>query len=158
MTHSQDLSSPYSRILVATGGASHSQVAEQRAMHLAKQFQVPLEVVVVAPLMGGPLVQMAIALPGSEPLEAQATDTLLQERQTVLNRVLQDTQQQGIQARGHLIQSVNAAEAILQIAQQTGADLIVMGRRHLTALGAAFSGSTGDQVSHASGVDVLIAR
>ncbi|MDO4247262.1 MAG: universal stress protein, partial [Deinococcus sp.] len=58
----------------------------------------------------------------------------------------------------HLLPALKPAEAILQVAQQVGADLIVLGRKHKSAWSAALAGSVSDMVSHASPVDVLMAR
>lgn len=46
---------PYTRILVATGGAPHSQVAVQRATRLARHFGAPLHVITVVPQGATPL-------------------------------------------------------------------------------------------------------
>lgn len=148
----------YRRVLVATGGGAHSQRAVERAVQLARQFGAALEVVVVAPMTAGPLVGLAAGVPGGELLEAQAVQTADDTRQALLDTVLAQARAGGLEARGHLVQATPAADAIVQTAREVGADLIVLGRRHKTATGAALAGSVGDAVHHASPVDVLIVR
>ncbi|MBB6099864.1 nucleotide-binding universal stress UspA family protein [Deinobacterium chartae] len=148
---------PYQRILLATGGAPHSQVAETRAMQLATAQRLPLEVVVSVPLASG-MGTLSTGVPGMETLELEAQQALTESRREVLERVMAQARTLGLEVRGHLVEGKGAAEAILQVAEETGADLIVMGRRRLSALGAAFAGSTSDAVNRSSRVDVLIAR
>ena len=50
------------------------------------------------------------------------------------------------------------AEALVDTATDQQADLIVLGRKHKSAWTAALAGSVSDMVSHASPIDVLIAR
>ncbi|GAA5513897.1 hypothetical protein Dcar01_02646 [Deinococcus carri] len=148
----------YRRILVATGGAPHSERAVERAVALAQHFGAALDIVAVVPLASNAFVNMASGLPGSETLEAQAVQDARQVREEHLRRTGEQARQQGLEVGEYLIQAAKPAEAILEVARLTGADLIVLGRRHTTALSAALAGSTGDAVSHAAGIDVLIAR
>ncbi|ADV65876.1 universal stress protein [Deinococcus maricopensis] len=148
----------YRRILVATGGAPHSEKAVERALALATHFGATLDVVAVIPTAGNALLNMAAGLPGSEVLEAQRVQNDRDVREAHLQQVSALARQQGLTVHAHLIQAAKPADAILSVARDTGADLIVLGRRHTTALSAAMAGSTGDAVSHAAPIDVLIAR
>lgn len=148
----------YRRILVATGGAPHSVKAVARALSLAQHFGAVLDIVTVVSVAANPLVNMAAGLPGSETLEAQAVQDMRALRQEELHRAAQAARAQGLEVHEHLIQAAKPADAILAVARETGADLIVLGRRHTSAFSAAVAGSTGDAVSHAASVDVLIAR
>lgn len=149
---------PYRRILVATGGAPHSHKAVGRALTLARSAGAVLEVVFVVPVVTGALVNLAASFPGGGGLETQAVQDAAAAGQAHLQQVVQLAREVGVETRVHLVQAAKPADAILSVAQETGADLIVLGRRHVSALSAAVAGSTGDAVSHASPVDVLIAR
>ncbi|GAA5534209.1 universal stress protein (plasmid) [Deinococcus metallilatus] len=148
----------YHRILVATGGAPHSAKAVARAVALAQHFGAVLDIVAVVPLAANPFVNFASGLPGSEALETQAVQDARAVRQDHLRAVGQAAREQGLEVHEYLVQAAKPAEAILLVAAETGADLIVLGRRHTTAFSAAMAGSTGDAVSHGAQVDVLIAR
>ncbi|MFC4453814.1 universal stress protein [Deinococcus sonorensis] len=148
----------YHRVLVASGGAPHSVQAVQRAVQLARHFGAELHLVVVVPAASSPLVNMAAGLPGSEMLEADALASASATRQLHLQQTAAQARAQGLTVHEHLIQAMKPADAILSVAREVQADLIVLGRRHTSAFSAAMAGSTGDAVSHAATADVLIAR
>lgn len=151
-------STPYRTVLVATGGAPHSEAAVARAALLARQGGSTLHVVTVVPQVGGPLLNVAAAFPGGETIEAQAHQDDHARREAHLRQTADQLRAQGLNVMEHLLPALKPAEAILQVAQQVGADLIVLGRKHKSAWSAALAGSVSDMVSHASPVDVLVAR
>lgn len=148
----------YRRILVATGGGAHSQVAVVRASALAEQFGAVLHVVTVVPQSSGPLMKAALAFPGAETFEAQAMQDDFARREAHLKRTAEDLRVRGFTVIEHLVPSLTPADAILRVAAEVQADLIVLGRKHRSAWTAALAGSVSDLVSHASPVDVLITR
>ena len=151
-------SSLYRTILVGTGGASHSEVALARAVTLARHHRHDVQRGPVVPQVGRPLMTAAAAFPGAEPFEAQAMTDEHASRQAYLTQVAGELRAQGVSVTEHLRPALKPADAILEVAQETGADLIVLGRKHKSAWSAALAGSVADMVSHASPVDVLIAR
>lgn len=148
----------YRRILVASGGAPHSLKAVERAVALAEHFGAPLEIVAVVPIGANALLNLAAGLPGGELLEAEAVRNDAHLREAHLRATAADARARGLAVREHLVEAARPADAILAVARETGADLIVLGRRHTTALSAAVAGSTGNAVSHVADVDVLVAR
>jgi len=150
----------YRRILVASGGAPHSIQAVERAIALAVQFSAELHLIAVVPVAASPFVNMgsALSLPGSGGMASAALEDASTLRQAHLRATAAQARTYGLTVHEHLIQALKAADAILHVAAEAQVDLIVLGRRHKTAFGAALAGSTGDAVSHASNVDVLIAR
>lgn len=151
-------SSLYRNILVGTGGAPHSEVAVARAARLARHHGAALHIVTVVPQAGSPLLNVAAAFPGGETIEAQAHQDDFARRQVHLRQTAEQLRAQGVSVTEHLLPALKPADAILQVAQEVGADLIVLGRKHKSAWSAALAGSVSDMVSHASPVDVLIAR
>lgn len=149
---------PYRRVLVATGGAPHSQRAVARALSLAVACRAPLHVVTVVPISVGPLVNMAASLPGSETLEVDALENERAVREAHLKGVAAEARARGLQVTEHLVQAARPADAIVRIAGEVGADLVVIGRRTKGVLGAALVGSTADAISHAAPADVLVVR
>ncbi|PYE55698.1 universal stress protein [Deinococcus yavapaiensis] len=148
----------YRRILVATGGAPHSQRAVERAIALAAAFDAPLHVVTVVPVTASPLLNMAASLPGSEMLEADALENERVVRERHLGSVAAQARARGLTVSEHLVQAARPADAIVRVASEVGADLVVIGRRTKGVLGGALVGSTADAVSHAAPVDVLVVR
>lgn len=148
----------YRHLLVATGGAPHSQKAVERAVQIARHYGATLHVVTVVPQGGSTLMNAAVAFPGAETFEAQALTDDAARRETHLHATAEAIRAQGVTVVEHLIPALKPADAILQVAQEAGADLIVLGRKHKSAWTAALAGSVSDMVSHASPIDVLIAR
>ncbi|GGL19547.1 universal stress protein [Deinococcus radiotolerans] len=148
----------YRRILVATGGAAHSEVATQRAAHLALQFSAPLHIVSVIPQGRPGLENVTAAFAGSSDLDGRVTQDTHQRINRHLHSTAADARSLGLDVHEHLITALKPADAILSVAREVDADLIVLGRRHTSAWSAALAGSVADMVSHASPVDVLVAR
>ncbi|MDB5046217.1 MAG: universal stress protein UspA, partial [Deinococcus sp.] len=148
----------YQDILVATGGAPHSRTAVERAVQFALRDGATLHIVTVVPQTTSPLAVMAAAFPGSESLDVQVRQDETARRQAHLTHTAQQIRAQGLTVVEHLVPALRPADAILEVARQTSVHLIVLGRKHTTAWSAALSGSVSDAVSHASPVDVLIAR
>lgn len=148
----------YRHILVATGGAPHSRKAVERAIQIARHYGATVHVVTVVPQGGSALSSAALAFSGAEPFEAQALQDDTARRQAHLQATAEQIRAQGVNVVEHLMPALNPADAILQVAQEAQADLIVMGRKHKSAWTAALAGSVSDMVSHASPIDVLIAR
>ncbi len=149
-------SSLYRRILVATGGAPHSEKAVERAIELAQQFGAVLDVVVVVPTQRSAMASLAASIPGSGALEEQIVQTLYDARAAHLRAVMTRAEAAGLDVRPHLLSAARPADVILKMAAELEADLIVLGRRHTTALSANLAGSVGLSVSRAALVDVLI--
>jgi nucleotide-binding universal stress UspA family protein len=143
---------------VATGGAPHSIQAVERAISLAVQFSAELHLVAVVSVVSHPLINMGAAVPGSGVMDSMALENTSTIRQAHLLVTAEQARRHGLTVHEHLIQALKPAEAILAVAAEVQADLIVLGRRHKTAFSAALAGSTGDAVSHAAQADVLIAR
>ncbi|WP_027482892.1 universal stress protein, partial [Deinococcus pimensis] len=114
----------YRRILVATGGAPHSDLAVERAVTLALRFGATLDVVTVVPVIANALVSMAVGLPGSESLEAHNMESERAVREEVLARTVEFARSRGLPVTGHLVHAPRPADAILGVARDVGADLI----------------------------------
>lgn len=148
----------YTHILVASGGAPHSQVAVSRAARIAKSIGATLHLVAVVPQGGTPLMNASSAFAGGETFEAQALQDDYARREAYLHQTATQLRGMGLTVQEYLVPALKAADAILAVAKEANVDLIVMGRKHKSAWTAALAGSVSDMVSHASPVDVLIAR
>lgn len=151
-------SPPYRCLLVGSGGAPHSLKALERAAQLAGQFGAALHLVTVIPQGRRGLENVAAAFAATGDLDAL---TLHEDRRRFaehLSRTAAELRARGLQVEEHLVSAIKPADAILQVAREVDADLILLGRRHTSAWSAALAGSVSDMVSHASPVDVLVVR
>ncbi|MBZ9751525.1 universal stress protein [Deinococcus sp. HMF7604] len=147
----------YSRLLVATGGAPHSVLAVERAAQLAEHYGAAIHLVTVIPQGQGGLENVALALGAGGP-DTRTAQAERQRFETHLQQTAQALRSRGLTVREHLVTALKPADAILTVAHDVQADLIVLGRRHTSAWSAALAGSVSDMVSHASPVDVLVVR
>ncbi|WP_135228214.1 universal stress protein [Deinococcus fonticola] len=148
----------YRTILVASGGAPHSLVAVARAARIVRRVGATLHLVAVVPQAASPLMNVATAFAGGEMFEGQAKQDDYAQREAYLQRAAADLRAAGLDVHAHLVPALKPADAIVQVAQEQNADLIILGRKHKSAWTAALAGSVSDMVSHASPVDVLIVR
>ena len=148
----------YHRLLVATGGAPHSLVAVERAATLAEHFGATLHVVTVIPQGNRGLESVTVAFAGSGGLSSQTFQEHHERFQSHLRETASALRARGLQVEEHLLTALRPADAILAVAAEVGANLILLGRHHKTAWSAALAGSVSDMVSHASPVDVLVVR
>jgi nucleotide-binding universal stress UspA family protein len=145
----------YRHILIATGGAEHSLRAEARAAELAKALGARLTVLSVMRL-AGTAEGMVAGLPmeaGS--ISAQVYEDLQARQQSILDEARARLAAQGLEVAARL-ESGSAGRAIVDVAKELNCDLIVVGRRKLSAVGALALGSVSDFVNRHAHCDVLI--
>lgn len=135
---------PFEKILLAVDKSSRTAKAISTAAEMARESNaevVAFHVREVEPLTG-------LVIPVTEP----DSDWLAK---TVVDRL----RQQGVNARAETVGPLTGvARSILEEAQSLGADLIVMGSRGPTEIGALMFGSVAHQVLHAADCPVLIVR
>ncbi len=107
----------FERILLATDGSPGSASAEQVAMAMAKAWSAQLLMCTV--VISNPIAE-ATAMSEIAAAEAEA--------QTLLKRLLDDAQAQGIQARIVVPHGPDPLQEIVTLADDCNADVIVMGR------------------------------
>lgn len=159
MTESFATSPPlYRRLLVGTGGAPHSLLALERAAQLAEHFGATLHLVTVIPQGRRGLENVAQAFAATGDLDNRIMQDDHLRFAEHLSRTAAELRARGLTVEEHLVTALKPADAILQVAREVEADLILLGRRHTSAWSAALAGSVSDMVSHASPVDVLVVR
>lgn len=145
---------PYKKILLATDGSDHSMHAAAQAAQLAKDLGAEVEVfsvAVILPLYGG----LHIGALGAQGLEAEA--------ERAAEMAARDTaavlQNEGVQVKTVVSLAMgNPGAVICREAEETGADLIVLGSRGLGRTGSLIMGSVSQQVTHCSAKPVLVVR
>jgi nucleotide-binding universal stress UspA family protein len=135
------------RIVVGFDGSEHSHKALERAADLAGGATLAVVVAAnVSPLMRDP----AGGASPVDPADAEArTKALAEAREYLEGRGVN-----GVYVEGH----GNPADVIVQEAEQSGADLIVVGTRGLNAARRLFMGSVSTNVVHHAPCDVLVVR
>jgi nucleotide-binding universal stress UspA family protein len=136
-------------IIAATDGSPNADAALDQASMLARAYGVPLTVVHVIeapkPLSEHP--ERAVAKLVLDALRGAADE--------ILARVLHRCAMAGVEARAVITQGP-AAEAILRVAREHGADFVVCGTHGRSLLGRTLLGSTSRNLLHAGGVSVLV--
>lgn len=126
------------RILLATDGSRHGEMAAEAAGQLAKIFNLPVSVVSV--------------------MRPKFDEVRRAEAQLEVGRVTEALGQEGIEIDSAILEGADPAGAIVELARQRGADLIVMGSHGRTGLGRLLLGSVAEQVIGRGACPVLIVK
>lgn len=140
------------KVLIAIDGSDHARRAIEAAAHLAKQgAAVEAELVHVreSPAYYGEL----------PPFDYESIESGLQQRQrALLEAALAQARNSGLQAVATQAAQGQAAQEIVRLAADHGADCIVMGTRGMNALGGLLLGSVAQRVVHLASVPVMLVK
>lgn len=147
--------SAFQRVVVAFDGSKDSEKAVQVACSIAGKYGSKVTVVhvyrspttVFAPGPGMPV-------PDFADLEAAAEDT----GRGILNRGVEIASKLAVKAKGELMESSSAVEAIVTYASEEKADLIVMGTRGMTGFRKLLLGSVSSGVVAHAKCPVMVVR
>jgi nucleotide-binding universal stress UspA family protein len=140
------------RILLATDGSPHAQLAAMKAVALAKSTNAQLHVVAV-----GRMFSQAVYELYTETKEGR--EAIRQEAQGVLDEQVRKIEEVGGTVTiAHLKFGERRDEAIVHLAEDIGADLIVIGSRGFGGLKRALLGNVADSVVRHAHCPVLIVR
>jgi nucleotide-binding universal stress UspA family protein len=136
----------FKNILVAIDGSTYSQLALPSAMEMASKFDCEVLVLHVCEHDRGYAVAFTVESP------AEATIMVADAVKTVRDA--------GITANGKVVDVAagHVAEAIVEIAEAKGMDLIVMGSRGLSDVRGLMLGSVTHKVMQTADVPVLVVR
>lgn len=144
----------YKHLLVPVDESPMSYAAAEQALSLAKDLKCPvtiMSVIAVDPFVGVDFYKVALAI----------TDYFMQAEQNAQNRlaeIQQSFSREGISVDTKIIRGVAASEGIVQIANEIGADLIIMGSHGRTGVKKMMLGSVAQNVLTQSPVPVLIVK
>lgn len=144
----------YKHLLVPVDESPMSYAAAEQALSLAKDLKCPvtiMSVIAVDPFVGVDFYKVAPAI----------TDYFMQAEQNAQNRLAEIQQSfslEGISVDTKIIRGVAASEGIVQIANEIGADLIIMGSHGRTGVKKMMLGSVAQNVLTQSPVPVLIVK
>jgi uncharacterized protein len=126
------------RILVATDGSRHGERAAEAAGQIAKIFSLPISVVSV--------------------LRPKFDDVRRAEARLEVDRVKDALALEGIEVDSAILDDADPAAAMVELARQRGADLIVMGSHGRTGLGRLLLGSVAERVIGKATCPVLLVK
>jgi nucleotide-binding universal stress UspA family protein len=136
-------------ILLATDGSSHAELARTTAIDLANSTNSELHLVTVVP-----------GYPSYDVRKPEVVEQLREQAEDILNAQAAKVEREGGKvAEKHLrIAERYRAQQIIQVAEDIGAGLIVMGSRGLGGVRRALIGSVSDSVVRHAHCPVLVVR
>ena len=144
----------FNRIVVGTDGSETAPAAVGQAMELAKLTGATLSIVSAYSSASG---RRAQAEQVEAPADVQYELGPREDVNLVLDAAAADARQAGIEVQTHPVEG-DPADAILNVAEETRADLIVVGNKGMTGARRYLLGSVPNNVSHHAPCSVLIAR
>jgi nucleotide-binding universal stress UspA family protein len=144
----------FGRIVVGTDGSETASEAVRRAIEMAKLSQAQLEIVsAYEPISGDRLRDESAELPG----DVQHTVNPREDVNLILENAAADAKRSDIEVLTHPREG-DPADAILDVAEEIKADLIVVGNKGMTGAKRFLLGSVPNKISHHAPCDVLIVR
>lgn len=144
----------FTRIVVGTDGSETAAEAVRQAVDLAKLSDAGLSIVSAYE----PIPQRRIA--GEQqgaPEDVQHEIGPREDVNLVLEGAAATAKGAGVEVQTHPVEG-NPADAILTVAEETGADLIVVGNKGMTGARRFLLGSVPNNVSHHAPCSVLVVR
>jgi nucleotide-binding universal stress UspA family protein len=149
----------FASIVVGTDGSQTAREAVSQAVALARLLGARLDIVsAYEPVPAGRLREEAQQVPGD--LQWSDLQWMVNAREDVdatLREAAEEAQAAGVPAETYARQG-DPADAILDVAEERGADLVVVGNKGMTGAKRFLLGSVPDKVSHHAPCSVLIIR
>jgi nucleotide-binding universal stress UspA family protein len=144
----------FARIVVGTDGSETARQAVREATELAKQTGASLDVVsAFDPVPSSRLREERLEAPADIAHEVNPHEDV----DAILAEAARDVEGSGVNVRTFARQG-EAADAILDVAEEENADLIVVGNKGMTGAKRFLLGSVPNKVSHHAPCSVLIIR
>ena len=144
----------FARIVVGTDGSETAREAVREATELAKQTGASLDVVsAFEPVASSRLREERL----EAPTDIEHTVNPHEDVDGILREAARDVETAGVKVRTFPRQG-EPADAILDVAEEQGADLIVVGNKGMTGAKRFLLGSVPNKVSHHAPCSVLIVR
>jgi nucleotide-binding universal stress UspA family protein len=147
----------FNTILVGTDGSDTARTAVKSAIELAGQLGARLHIVSAYEPPSAQRLRRAgeLATPGEDPdwTVSPHSDVL-----TLLEQARREAEQAGLSGVETFARQGDAADAILDVAEEQRADLIVVGNKGMTGAKRFLLGSVPNKVSHHAPCSVLIVR
>jgi len=144
----------FKRIVVGTDGSETAAEAVRQAIELARLSGASLSLVSAYQPASGRRVQAEQA---EAPADVQYEIGPREDVNLILDAAAAEAKQQGIEVQTHPVEA-DPADAILNVAEETKADLIVVGNKGMTGARRYLLGSVPNNVSHHAPCSVMIIR
>lgn len=144
----------FKRIVVGTDGSETAAEAVRQAVELAKLTGATLSLVSAYQPASGRRVQAEQA---EAPADVQYEIGPREDVNLILDAAAADAKQQGLEVQTHPVEA-DPADAILNVAEETKADLVVVGNKGMTGARRYLLGSVPNNVSHHAPCSVMIVR
>ena len=141
----------FTRIVVGTDGSDTATQAVKQAIELARLTGAQLGIVSAYSARRGGAEQQGA------PADVQYELGPREDINLILDSAAAEAKKEGIEAQTHPVEG-DAAEAILNVAEQTKADLIVVGNKGMAGARRFLLGSVPNKVSHHAPCSVIIVR
>jgi nucleotide-binding universal stress UspA family protein len=144
----------FTRIVVGTDGSETAAEAVRQAVDLAKLAGATLSIVsAYAPVSARKVKTQQLDAPADVQYEIGPREDV----NLVLDAAAAEARKEGIEVQTHPIEG-DPAEAILNVAEETKADLIVVGNKGMTGARRFVLGSVPNNISHHAPCSVIIVR
>ncbi len=144
----------FKSIVVGTDGSETASEAVRQALDLAEETGAKLEIVSAYE----PVPQSRLRKEAQQaPEDVQWTIHAREDVEATLEDVVEGAKAKGLECSTHARQG-DPADAILDVAEETSADLIVVGNKGMTGAKRFLLGSVPNKVSHHAPCSVLIIR
>jgi nucleotide-binding universal stress UspA family protein len=144
----------FKRIVVGTDGSDTASQAVAQAIEMARLAGSTLSVVSVYEPVSGRRVQ---GEQRDAPSDVQYEIGPREDVNIVLDAAAAEAQRAGVEVQTHPVEG-DPADGILNVAEQTNADLIIVGNKGMTGARRYFLGSVPNNVSHHAPCSVLIVQ
>ncbi|HET7121448.1 MAG TPA: universal stress protein [Solirubrobacterales bacterium] len=144
----------FKRILVGTDGSETASGAVRRAIELAKLSGSELGIVSAYEPISGRRVKSELS---EAPADVQYEIGPREDVNLILDAAAAEARKEGVEVTTHPVEA-DPADAILNVAEQSGADLIVVGNKGMTGARRYFLGSVPNNISHHAPCSVLIVQ
>jgi nucleotide-binding universal stress UspA family protein len=145
----------YRTIVVGTDGSETANVAVSHATQLAKLTGAKLHIVHGHQLVSMGHLAMAASAPGWSGDVEDVNAQIATESEAVCAQAAEAARRVGVEVETHS-RPGDPAEALLSVAEETGADLLVVGNRGMTGVRRFVLGSVPNKVSHHCPCSLLI--
>jgi nucleotide-binding universal stress UspA family protein len=145
----------FGSILVGTDGSDTATTAVRYAIDLARQLDARLQIVsAYEPVSGQRLRHESLELPPDVQWMVNPREDVL----ALLDQAAADAEGAGVTEVETFARQGDAADAILDVAEELRSDLIVVGNRGMTGAKRFLLGSVPNKISHHAPCSVLIVR
>ena len=145
----------YKQIVVGTDGSAGAALALDAAVELARLTGATLHIVIAHQVATSAHLAAAaqVGIPATDIVESE--DAVRAEAQRVCDQAIDRTREAGVTAEAHSV-SGDAADALIRVAGDTGADLVVVGNRGMSGVRRFVLGSVPNRLSHHCPTSLLI--